>query len=253
MTKYVPTEFKKRSMSREERFVMSLVILIAAILVCFFGSVLFQSIFPEDTSGRGRHPRVKTPQNIGLSLHYYASDHDGFLPPSVLGADQHGWATSLLPYFDMEAEFNSLHLDRMWNDPPNQPVTRSFITNLKNPGIEETANANGYPLNHYAANSRIIQPGKQMTLDEISQADGLTNTILLGEIGGHFQPWAAPGSRRDPAEGIGQRPNQFGIPDSQLVIFTFGDGSARPVNTDIDPKILKAWATPDGGEIIPEQ
>ncbi|HSG69553.1 MAG TPA: hypothetical protein VLA12_04015, partial [Planctomycetaceae bacterium] len=60
-------------------------------------------------------------------------------------------------------------------------------------------------------------------------------------------------SRRDPAEGIGQGPKQFGMPDSDLVIFAFGDGSASSVSRDIDPKILKAWATPDGGEIIPKE
>ena len=33
----------------------------------------------------------------------------------------------------------------------------------------------------------------------------------------------------------------------------FGDASVRFINNDIDPKVLKALSTPNGGEVIEER
>lgn len=109
----------------------------------------------------------------------------------------------------------------------------------------------GYAVSHYAANSQVFRPDKTWSFDEISAIDGLQNTIVFGEIANHFQPWAAPGNLRDPAMGLGDGLNQFGMSDNLTVCFAFADGSVRTISRDIDPKILKALATPDGGEELP--
>jgi hypothetical protein len=82
--------------------------------------------------------------------------------------------------------------------------------------------------------------------------DGLTHTILAGEVANGFMPWAQPGNLRDPSLGINKGPTTFGHPrSSREVHFLMGDGSVKTLREDIDPTILRAFATPAGGEVIP--
>jgi hypothetical protein len=195
---------------------------------------------------------------IGLSVHNYATEHDGSLPPhailSLEGSPNFGWATSLLPFLEQTNLYEHLELEKPWDDSANQELASRRLEIFLNPRVDGPTEEHGYALLHYAVNSQLVRPDKSWSLDEISDKDGLGNTILCGEISNHFRPWAAPGSLRDPVQGIGDSPDQFGMEvEDGLVIFAFADGSSKPVSRDIDPKILKAWATPDGGEIIPEQ
>jgi hypothetical protein len=205
----------------------------------------------------GRYPEsLNNLKLIVLSSHNYASEHEGVLPPHALvGPDEtehFGWAVPLLPYVEAQPVYDGLHLDKPWNDPVNRAPAGVSLRWFVNPRLDAPREEDGFALQHYAANSQVFRPDKTWTLEEISTRDGLTNTIFFGEIANHFQPWAAPGSLRDPAKGFGNGPDQFGIPGSGPIAFAFGDGSARAINRDIDPQVLKAWATPDGGEVIPE-
>lgn len=211
----------------------------------------------ESNDGRG-HRRAESLnhlKNFGLAAHNYGSQHDGNLPPSALlgpdGTENFGWAVSLLPYLEAQTVYDRLDLDKPWNDPVNREPASVRHRIFLNPRVDGPIEEDGYSLLHYAANSQVFRPGKTWGLDEISARDGLTNTIFFGEIGNRFQPWVAPGGLRDPAEGFGDGPRQFGIPGSGPINFAFGDGTARAINRDIDPQVLKAWATPDGREVIP--
>lgn len=219
--------------------------------------LLWDVLLYESNDGR-EHRRAESLnhlKNIDLATHNYAAQNDGKLPPPALvgpeGMENFGWAVSLLPYLEAQAMYDRLDFDKPWNDPVNRDVVTHKNRLFLNPRVERPIEEEGYGLLHYAANSQVFRPGKTWGLDEISARDGLTNTIFFGEIGNRFRPWAAPGSLRDPAEGFGDGPRQFGITGSDLILFAFGDGSARAINRDIDPQILKALATPDGGEALP--
>lgn len=220
--------------------------------------VLISMISPSINHGPPG-PRAVSQNNlkcIGLSVHDYANENDHALPPHAIpgseGSPNFGWATSLLSFLEQTNLYEHLELEKPWEDPVNQEHTSRRIEIFLNPRVDGPTEEHGYALLHYAVNSQLVRPDKSWSLDEISDKDGLGNTILCGEISSRFRPWAAPGSRRDPAEGIGDGPAQFGIKDSPLVLFAFADGSSKVIGNDIDPKILKAWATPDGGEMMPE-
>lgn len=201
----------------------------------------------------------KTPSNRSsfLGLANYAEANQQIIPPYALigpkGKELFGWPVALLPYLEGQGVYDQLNLENPWDDPVNQSPTSIKIEILLNPRLDVPTSESGYALSHYAANSQVFRPDKTWSLVEISAKDGLQNTILFGEIENHFQPWASPGSLRDPAKGLGDGPDQFGMSENLTVNFAFADGAVKSLSPDVDPKILKAWATPDGREIIPEQ
>jgi hypothetical protein len=82
--------------------------------------------------------------------------------------------------------------------------------------------------------------------------DGTSNTILAGEAWAAYKPWGHPRSWRDPAAGIRTTPDTFGSPmRSDQAQFLMADGSVRTVNRKVGLDVLKALATPDGGEDLP--
>jgi hypothetical protein len=145
--------------------------------------------------------------------------------------------------------YEEISREKSWNDPVNRDIAKKQIEFYLNPEISLTTNSEGYPLNHYSANSRIIQRDKALTFKDIT--DGTSNTIVFGEINAGFRPWAAPGNTRDPALGINRGPRTFGGSRPEGGLFTLMDGSVRYLSSDIDPQVLKALATPDGGEELP--
>ncbi|HEX6986670.1 MAG TPA: hypothetical protein VF170_14915, partial [Planctomycetaceae bacterium] len=102
---------------------------------------------------------------------------------------------------------------------------------------------------HYSANAHLFGANVGAAFPEI--ADGLSNTILAGEAAGSFKAWGDPTNVRDPALGINATPDGFGGPWKGGANLLLADGTVRLVSEEIDPAVLKALATPAGGEMIP--
>ena len=83
--------------------------------------------------------------------------------------------------------------------------------------------------------------------------NGTANTLFIGEVSANFQPWGKPSNCRDPVRGINKSPHGFGgPPGSGGALFAMADGSVRFFSDRVSPAVLKALATPDGGEPIDE-
>jgi hypothetical protein len=111
--------------------------------------------------------------------------------------------------------------------------------------------------------------------------DGVTNTLALGERAALFvqSPWAgavslgmvriSPGApvytagieeapvqvmagfnNFRPLNDPGSTPYNFFSPHPHIVLFTFADGSARPLSSSIPFSVLQALATRAGGETV---
>ena len=133
---------------------------------------------------------------------------------------------------------------RPWNDSANQKYFKCIIpdfinSELRAPRIEDRE---GYGLNHFSANSRVLTTDKSA---HHGAKDGASNTILLGEVNADFSPWGRPNNVRDPAAGINRGPQTFGGPPNRRgAYFSMADGSARLIAEDVDPEVLKALSTP---------
>lgn len=192
-------------------------------------------------------------RQIGCSLHAYHDTHDHFPPGCTLdehGTPLHGWQTILLPYIEQVDLASRINLQIPWNHPDNAPhFQRRIRLYLYDSG--ENKSAEGYALSHYAGNVRVLGGDKTISLESITRGDGTANTLLAGEAAGNYKPWGHPMNWRDPALGINKTPDGFGSPrPSRAVFFLFADGSVRTISDNVDPKVLRALSTPNGGETI---
>ena len=120
----------------------------------------------------------------------------------------------------------------------------------------------------YVANSRVA-PVNPLRLQMASIHDGLSQTYLLGEKA--FDPsvqtsaswyWDEPifsgGSKgtaraglRITGDGVGIKfKDNWGSAHLQGTQFAMSDGSVHFVSADIDPRIMRAQLTPDGGDVV---
>lgn len=185
--------------------------------------------------------------------------YGGTILPS--GQPGHGWMTQLLPFNGQQVLYEKIDLDKPWNHPANADCFRekpgdaanSYYFDKLSP--LEKYDTNGFRKTDYTANEHLLAVGRPFRLDEIG--DGASNTILFGEAKENLAPWGSPMNSRDPALGIDRSPFGFGglsrkgrYPSGCFV--SFCDGGVRFLSSETDQEILRALATPNGGEAIEE-
>lgn len=183
-------------------------------------------------------------------------EDSGEFPASMTFDDKgfalHGWALKLLPYLDQGPLIEEIHQDQPWSAEVNQPAFRKQVAAFLSPGLNFVPDKAQYAPIHFAGNSHLLQPNRRRPTKEIT--DGWSSTILLGEIKTNIPPWGKPGNCRDPVLGLNRSPEGFSTPftsstiDGRRVMFLMADGHVRHVSENIDSKILRGLATPNGGE-----
>ncbi len=193
-------------------------------------------------------------KQIGLGVHFYHDAEHSF-PASVADREDgrllHSWQTLMLPYIDKAALYGRIDIARPWDDPANREAMGEIVPEYLSPRhqTETDRNSNGYALSHYTGNIRVLPPGRSLSFDDVT--DGLAYTILAGEVGAGFKPWGDPTNLRDPALGLRVSPATFGFSETDATNLLMADGRVHAVGPRIDPAILRALATPDGGEPAP--
>ena len=207
-------------------------------------------------SGSEISHRIESRNNlkqIGLALHNYHDLHDRLPPGGIFnqtGQPQHSWMTQILPYVDQAPLYNKVDFHQPWNAADNRDIFTTELDVYQIPGPrlnrKEPELPQGYQPAGYAANARVLNVNSGLNFKEIK--DGLSNTLLAGEVNSQLKAWGDPTNFRDPALGINAHPRGFGGPFKGGANCLLGDGSARFINENIDPAVLKALATPNGGE-----
>lgn len=171
----------------------------------------------------------------------------------AVGRPMHGWQTPLLPYLEQMKIYDQIRLDRPWDDPVNHTPLHMDIAPYTSPYFGPQHNADGYSLSHYAGNSHVLRGSKKKGMRVDDFKDGLFNTVLFGEVSAGLRPWGHPLNVRDPSKGLHRSAEAFGGPwPDGKTHFAFGDGSVRSVSPTTSPAVLKALATPAGGEGFPK-
>ncbi len=224
----------------------------------------------------GNPTTIYTHENfLGLTFNYGVGD------PTLSPAAQMGsWAFAILPFFEQRAVYQQ----RDWGFPPTLficPSRRRVLSLVATDDQYGSYNGGGWPWGKtdYAANALAI-PNRPQCLRFEMFIDGLSHTILLGEKAMNPQnnetgtwywdePYFAGGSggtqrgfgstfpdgllivRDSVTMGLSFRYN-WGSPHSSGAQFLFADGSLRLLSYDTPPTLVRAFLTPAGGELLPE-
>jgi hypothetical protein len=189
-------------------------------------------------------------RNIAVGLHIYESNLETLPDGGTFGPNgkgYHGWSTVLLPYLDHSTLYRQIDFHRPWDDPANYVVFATRMRDFEYPG-ERVLAPGGYATTVYSSNQLVIGPGFGMSSSAIT--DGTSTTLLLGEAKGAFRPWGHPLNFRDAQLGINKVPEGFGSPWVGGANFIMSDGSGRFLNESIDPRVLRALATPNADDPV---
>jgi prepilin-type N-terminal cleavage/methylation domain-containing protein/prepilin-type processing-associated H-X9-DG protein len=179
------------------------------------------------------------------------------------------WAYAILPYLEQQGMYNN----REWT--VGLPI---YICSARRTAEAKTVVAGDALGNYtsggwawgrtdYGVNIKAFD-NRPICWSTARFSDGLSNTVLIGEKGydavaqtgswyydeGFFVGGSkgtsrdAPNLSRD-GPGINYKDN-WGSPHFEGVNFLFGDGSVRLISYDIDPDLMNALMTPDGGEKV---
>ncbi len=193
-----------------------------------------------------RQQSLNNMKNISLAFLNHENIHRKF--PRRASYDENGkallsWRVHILPLVDEQALYKQFHLDEPWDSEHNKALIPKMPAVYRNPNRQLDFKTNYLvPV----GKGTIFEKQESLTLGEIT--DGTSNTVVLVE-GNRDQAvtWTKPIDLEldadNPLFGLGGiRPNVF--------LAAFADASARPIATAIDPKVLRAIFTANGGEIV---
>jgi type II secretory pathway pseudopilin PulG len=212
------------------------------------GGILVALLLPAVQAAREAARRSQSTNNlkqIGLALHNYHDQKKSFPPAYTTDKDGKpglSWRVLILPYVGEMALYQQFHLDEPWDSEHNKPLL------AKIPRVYVSPNYSGPPgrTNYLGiGGEKGIFGGKEgVPLAKIT--DGTSNTIIVVEANNQSAvEWTKPDvfvpDAANPTKGLtGLRPGGFDA--------LFGDASVHFIPEKIDPQVLKAFFTCNGGE-----
>ncbi len=232
--------------------------------VCFVVGIVLLALvialmLPAVQQARAAAQRTQSKNNlkqIGLALHNYHDVYNMLPPGGIYTAENvpyNSWMTSLLPYIEQSQTYNRIDFNQPWTAPQNQAAFTTPVLQYLQPATPSGSHVVGQlAAAHYAGNSQLLLDNQGFKFRDIT--DGMSNVIAAGEVSGNFVAWGDPANRRDPANGIGSGPSQFGSVDAGQngANMLLGDGSVRFISNNISPDVMSKLADPDDGQVVGE-
>lgn len=247
---------------------MALTGLVMGGMSCVITPVLVGLLVPAVQSAREAANRATCSSRlkmVGLGMHMFASAHGDQFPKSIV--DRNGrpllsWRVAILPYLEEESLYEEFHLDEPWDSPHNRGLISRMPSVYRCPSAADDTDGTTTYLG--AACPGAYLDSKTMTERTLALADGafaagasrvggdgMPKTILIVEVAPEDAvPWTAPQEfdalPRDAAAVLFKNSQHSG----KLHMAAFADGSVRSLGSDIDPAVLAALLTFDGGESV---
>lgn len=209
-----------------------------------------------------------TPKTLDKQLNQL--NHWGVGDPTLGPREQTGsWAFSILPNIEQEPAFRNRDRSvavRVYACPARRTATSLAVVADDAYG-KYTSGGWTWGKVDYGCNLQAFE-NRPTCFATASFTDGLSNTVLLGEKA--YDPvvytpdtwyWDEPfflgGSKGTGRGGLGVVPARPGVPYKEnwgsahlnSAQFVFGDGSVRAISFSVDPIVMEAVLTPNGGEV----
>jgi prepilin-type processing-associated H-X9-DG protein len=192
-------------------------------------------------------------QQIAMAMREYEAAQGSFPPAYIVdirGKPLYSWRVLLLPYLGQQDLYDRYHLDEPWDSENNRAVTDLAVELFQCPAQPDTKS----PTTNYVmvVGPHTISNGRQSrTVTEIT--DGLANTIMLVEVADSDTYWAEPRDLQFDKLSFavnGGKRQQISSYHRRGVNVAFCDGSVRMLKNSINPQLVKAMLTIDGGENV---
>jgi prepilin-type N-terminal cleavage/methylation domain-containing protein/prepilin-type processing-associated H-X9-DG protein len=263
--------------------------LIELLVVIAIIGVLVALLLPAVQAAREAARRIQCSNNlkqIGLALHGYHDSYRTFPAGGWIAAFGQpqtvnmnvGWSAAILPWIEQKALYDGLNLSLRYNTAENSTAAHVVVTGYLCPSEPRTTfwnRAPGDPFDSADADyggmygerrlsgpaaSNIPPRGPMIFNQNVSLAeitDGSSSTLTVGEAPEAINAmWASGHNIFDQSAPINARPaSEFGEELTSQhpggVNALLADGSVRFFKQTIDRRVLGAFCTRDGGEIIP--
>lgn len=238
----------------------------AVVCLLIFNTLSFLML-PATPTARAASRRTQCKNNLhqlGLALHKFAEKQDS-LPAPISNEDEspRSWRVELLPWIDEQPLREQYRDDAAWDSEANAPVARTVVPMLQCPADPTKHDDVLRAYTAYAALS-----GPESVFSESgrrgfpkSVIDDASHTLMLVEACGQRIVWTEPRDCDTSQLPIGINLDGDAPGRSAGVASSFhpdgfhatlADGSVRFFNQTIDPAVLKAMTTYNGGEQVPE-
>jgi len=170
----------------------------------------------------------------------------------------HGWMTDLLPHLGYDELAAQIDRRRPWSDPANGLALSTRVDAYLTPGMPYELTATGHAPTHFAGvggrvatefgtgDLGIFGRNSQVTRDDV--IDGLSQTMVAGEIAQTIPAWGEPDNWRSIGAGLNQSPQGFGNADDTGAHFLMADGSVRFLSNRTSLRTLQKLSTRNGSE-----
>lgn len=234
-------------------FVIAAIVIGGGFLLLVCGGILAGLLLPAVQAAREAARRMQCQNNmkqIVLAIYNYESVYKS-LPPAytvdATGKPLHSWRTLILPYMEQQALYNSIDLNKPWDDPVNAALNTVRIPSYSCPSTTIA----GSELTCYQLiddRTAMIYGAEFRKLSEVT--DGTSNTLLVVEsCEADAVPWMKPQDLK-PQNYLNPttRTNHAGGSNTAM-----GDGSVKFMSSTINPQVFSAMLSRDGGEVVAPQ
>lgn len=170
----------------------------------------------------------------------------------------HGWMSSLLPYLTNQQDLaKRIDWSKPYDDPANLETYGTVVPQYLSAGNPSTLLRGKLAPTHFAGVGGMMTTADGSTVHlgvfDVNSAvqreeviDGLSSTMIAGEIATDFPAWGSARNWRQIGKGINRSQNGFGNSRRTGALFLMADGSVRFFSNRTDLKVLQAVATRDG-------
>jgi hypothetical protein len=240
-------------------------------------ATLANFLLPAISKARDAARRAQSTNNLkqlALAMYNYHDVNQSF-PPAVLygpdGKTPYSWRVALLPYLDQAALFQQYRQNEPWDSPANRQVLLKMPAVFRDPNDSPDSIVSSYyaitgPSTIFFGDrgARVMPASALRTFPNPEITDGTSNTLMLVEAKRDI-PWTKPEdipyTAHLPADAadapIGNIPYaknaplpKFGGHYAGGFLAAIADGRVQFISNDLDPAILRAAITRDGGEPI---
>lgn len=256
----------QRSGHKGRELILAYAGMAAGLLAMFSGPLIYA---PLDVYGQWSNSYTGAHlQQIAMATEAYAHlNHSypaGGLFKEVPGGRDleplHGWMTLLLPHLsDGAAIAKQVDLNKPYFDPANLPAMSQSVPVYMAAGGPTSLIQGKYGPAHFAgvgglislpdgsvAHAGVFDVNSETNRDDVT--DGLSNTMIAGEVSNNYPAWGEPHNWRQIGKGLNRDPEGFGNSRHTGAMFLMADGSVRFLPNNTDPRVLEALSTRDGAD-----